>query len=311
MARLVAIAMTLVTVGFIAGCGSGDTNADAVEAAGPTAEEEAYLELLGEGRDELVAAFNQVNPALESAWPTRQRLVTLLQEADFRNILGRLRADAEAIDPPGAYASDHDRVVEAFVAIDEMAERWERALAQQDVLSVAALTAEMEVIYARMLVDVPPTLCRALRVGEVGNLCPREGPAPHDYARQLDAIDRRYTAEFQPRVTAFLPAMSDDELIAALLYLQPAIIAALEQTHTNASALEPPDEFRADHERYLRYLEETLTLSRQISSAAEAGDANRLRFELFPASGEILCSAAEDLRAEFKELIVAERFDEC
>jgi hypothetical protein len=311
VARLVTIAMMLVTVGFIAGCDSGESAADADEAAGAAAEKEAYLEQLGESRDGVVNAIGDVGRSLESAWPTRQRLVTLLQEADFRNALGQLRTDVEAIDPPPAYASDHDRIVQAFVAIDDMGERWDRALAQEDLLSVAAFTAEMEVLYARMLADVSPSICQALQGGIPVNLCAREDAAPHDYARQLDAIDRRFLAEFQPRVSAFLPAMSEDELIAALLYLQPPIIAALEQAHEDASALEPPDEFRADHERYLRYLEETLTLSRQISSAAEAGDANRLRFELFPASGEILCSAAEDLRTEFKELIVAERFDEC
>ena len=171
---------------------------------------------------------------------------------------------------------------------------------------VGIVVARAELLAARevFLTEVSPAFCQALT--EPGAPPCNRGDAVRDgeYATELGALSRRFSAEFGPLVSGFLPALSAKEFFESLLELQPSVEGLIDNMAEGMRELDPPTELRGDHDRTIRYFEELLAVSRSITQAARDGQQDKLLMELFPLSGQVLCDARRDLSAEFIPLLV-------
>ena len=68
------------------------------------------------------------------------------------------------------------------------------------------------------------------------------------------------------------------------------------------NALTPPGDFSLDHETLVTYLEENGDLAAEITTAAEAGDAEALP-TLFADSGVVLCDAINAFTPRVEDLV--------
>ena len=152
--------------------------------------------------------------------------------------------------------------------------------------------------------EVSPALCRAATIPpRAATFCDTGDPLPGgQYGVELRSAFKRFVVEFGPRVSSFPQAFTPEERFAGLEVLQPEIERALEESIESISALEPPAEFQADHDRLIQYLEETLDTARAITAAAAARDFPKTQ-EQFARSGEVLCTAYTDLSHEFRSLV--------
>ena len=71
-------------------------------------------------------------------------------------------------------------------------------------------------------------------------------------------LSRRFGAEFGPRVSGFVPALSEEEFFQSLLEVQPSVEGLIDNMAQGMQELDPSPEFRGDHERAIRYFEELL-----------------------------------------------------
>ena len=113
---------------------------------------------------------------------------------------------------------------------------------------------------------------------------------------------KEFGAEFGPRVTGFLPALSSEELLASLVVLQAEIESVIQNTGSSIRELQPPPEFAADHEVVLTFFDQILEVARDITMAAAEGDTQSLN-PLFRQSGEVFCTAELALSPDIRPVV--------
>ncbi len=212
---------------------------------------------------------------------------------------------AEQLDAPDRYQSDHDSYLQSLRDSLPLSRDFDLAIDDSDLVAVQLARTELFLSRTRLLLQASPAFCQAALESDLSPSCASaEPPAGGAYGAELYAIFRRFAAEFSPRVGAFPPAYTPEERFATLEALQPEIISALEEALGSVRALEPPAELRADHDRVIQYFEETLDVSRAISQAAEDRDFAATE-EQFQRSGAVVCSAVQDLSPEVLPIVAA------
>ena len=76
----------------------------------------------------------------------------------------------------------------------------------------------------------------------------------------------------------------------------------LEATGNRVKALQPTEEFRADHDRLVQYFEDTLEVSLAINKATEEADFPAMGRE-FQRSGFVASSANREVSAAFRPIV--------
>jgi hypothetical protein len=127
--------------------------------------------------------------------------------------------------------------------------------------------------------EVHPAVCVIL---VAPNLCAASIDVPQgDYERELRFLMRDFMARFGSGgpwgAFGFLPAGSDDVIVAAAAQLGPGAIESVEEARAAIAALDPPPELEADHAVLLSYLDELLVQQQAIVAAAEVEDAVSVR----------------------------------
>ncbi len=309
-ATLGAAAFALLAVAFIAACSDsgGDEALPTPTEGPPSVDEQAYLDEVLEIDTLIGAVVVSVEAALEGSYATRGRLFSLLDESDVHGTFSEIFVRAEALEPPERYQVDHERYLESVSESILLAEELQAAIDAEDLVEFDVKTVELFVSRGRLLVDASSSFCAgALRSEAVPGCSTTDALPGGQYGVDLRDVFRRFRADFAPRVGAFPPAMSADEIFDELNILQPPIIDAIETAIEEAGALDPPSGFAEDHAIIEQYLEDTLEVSQAISQAAEDRDSEAQRVE-FGRSGEVLCAAALTLSEEANA--ITEFFDD-
>ena len=310
MAKHLLSSLTLFSVMALAACGGSDNDDTARPTATPAATEdialsepeEQYLKDMAAIDTRIGAKVVAVDIALNTTWPTRGRLISVMQDADVGATFDTMLKEVERLVPPDRFRSDHDLYVQSLQDSLALSEDFARALADEDLVATYLIRADLFLTRTSLLLAASPAFCdAALRVISPG--CESAEPLPLGaYGAELRSIVRRFTAEFDPRVGSFPPAFTPEEWFTALAALQPEIIEAIEDGLAALQPLEPPEEIRADHDRIIQFFEEILDVAQAISQAAEAGDFDKTEEE-FQRSGAVVCSARGDLSAEVKPIV--------
>ena len=239
--------------------------------------------------------------------------LSVLKDADLSGTLEATLERAQQIDPPDRFRADHQQFLQFLKDALPYVRQHDQSVAGDDLVSVFAAQAEALVRRERLSHQTSHDFCRAVLVPDgppppgvppPPPICGADGPLPGgEYGLALHDIFGRYQSEFGPRVTSFPPVFTQDELFAALLTINPLIETVIKETLEEVKALEPPAELRADHDRLIQYLEENLETASAITRAAEARDLDRIQDDLFPRSGEVLCSAVQDLPPTVRPIV--------
>ena len=227
----------------------------------------------------------------------------MLSDADISGTFETMLGEAEQLEAPEAFQSDHDSYLQSLRASLPLSRDFDQAIDDGDLVGVQLARTELFLSDTRLLLETSSTFCQAALLSDIPPGCASAEPPPGGaYGAELHAIFRRYVTEFGPRVSAFPAALTPEERFETLEALQPGIISAIEEGLASVKALEPPAELRADHDRLIQYFEETLEVSRAISQAAEDRDFASTEEE-FQRSGVVFCSAVRDISAEVKSMI--------
>ena len=260
--------------------------------------------------------FRSVGDALDQTWPTRGRLLSVLQEASIGAARETLLHELEQFDPPDRFRTEHEQYVQFLRDQVPLTHEHDQRAADGDLLGVAAYRAKLLAARRTFVAGLSPAFCNAMMVPPDA-LADEQANGPADapfcrvndqlpsgeYGIELHNILKRFGAEFGPRVGGFLPALTREEFFGYLAVIQPEVEALLEETGRQVRTLKPPAELGADHDVVLRFLEETLEIARAITRAAENQERAKLETELFPLSGEVLCKAERALSSEIRPVV--------
>ena len=319
--RLVAITLgfVFVSIAALAACGDSEpevdadatatseslaATAEAGQAAANAAAEAQYLAKFEAYFEQLDSMVRSIDQSLSQTYPVAARLFEVLQAADVSETVQAVLTDIEQLTPPDRFRDDHERYVRALSDTVPFAQEHDRAIEVRDLVSVFVARSRMLAAQQRALAEASPAICRAAAIEpRAATFCDTGDPLPGgEYGVELRTVFKRYSAEFGPRVSSFPAAFTPEERFQALEVLQPEIEQVLDETAESVRALEPPTELRADHDRLVLFLEETLDVARAITQAAEDRDFDRTQVE-FIRSGTVLCDAHADLSATMKRLL--------
>ena len=267
-----------------------------------TAAETEYLDAVAG----LIADFTDVveaqRAAIRNLWPTRERFFA---EFENYNVAAAILLSAEvakALEPPERFADDHAALLAWMESVEDWVPTRDEALASEDLLAFFATSGEITSDFFVMLVHSDAVFCSNVTSGDIARLCSETDTQLDPYTKAMRLINDEFNAQFMAR-SGFPPAMTDEETAQLLLLRQPAIILAFEAAITALQDIEPPEAFSADHERHLQGWTDQLSLSREITVAAEDGEIIYFFDELIPRSQENACSAFRDASSEFRTLI--------
>ncbi len=157
-------------------------------------------------------------------------------------------AAAEGLQPPERFQEDHQSYLEW---LREAGVPLSRELAGKardgDVVGVAVAFAKYDVPRFRLLATVSSVYCGALGVPAGATICHDDIALPYgEYGSQVHDLAVSFGSEVR-RGGVLFPALRPEELVQAVLMVQPALIESLESVLVSARALEPPDSISRDH----------------------------------------------------------------
>ena len=196
-------------------------------------EETQYLEQVRDSQHKVVNVFSSVGEALEQTWPTRGRLLSVLQEASIGAARENLLNELEQIEPPDRFRAEHERYIQFLGEQVPLTHEHDQRVSDGDLLGVAAYRAKLLAARGTFVAGVSPAFCRALMSSpDAPDDRPADIPAdgPDDnlvcgvadqlpggkYGNELHNILKRFGAEFGPRVGGFLPALTQEEFFGYL-----------------------------------------------------------------------------------------------
>ena len=265
-----------------------------------TSAESQYLDRLNAGASRIEAAFDAVGRDLSQTYPTRERLMGALRQADTGGAVRALLEELRQLAPPERFRTDHEGLV-GFLSDLATTGNFDQTLEDDDLVGASLARKDFLVGMGRLAQGSLPPFCRAAAFGDANAIFDDDVPGG-EYGVALRQALNRSAVEFGPRVSSFPLGLATDELITALEILQPEIIKALEETGAAVRALQPPPELRADHQRIVAYWENVLVVSRAISRAVEARDTLEQQRQ-FRESGVVFCGAAQNLSDAIRPIL--------
>ena len=271
-----------------------------------TAGEQEYLDQVFVNSVNFGETFDFIGDALNQTWPTRERFLGVLKEADLPAAQNNFLQEVQKLVPPERFKQDQESLVLFLTEQTEyLTKFYYQTLDDNDLVPFVVGRANIGVAQQRLLLNVSGPFCRTLFPATPGPVQCHTGESASGgaYGAEIQDILKRHEAEFGPRVSGFLPALTPEELFASLAALQTEIEEVIANTRDELRALEPPEEVRADHERLVQYFVEILEVARDITEAAKDHDQAKLLGELFPESGVVLCDARRGFSEEYLPIV--------
>lgn len=315
--KLYVALFALISVGvlLIAACSGSDS-----EEVGPTAapeltqEDRAY-------RDQVRVAFRRSDPNFErfsallsQSFSSPEAILSALVEAgagtSFDPVLERLKE----LVPTERFAADHQIFVEGMANIVAADQGIGAAAANEDIVGFELGNIDLFLAQIAMRLELSDEACRF--VSNLTEFCAPENELPGgEYGAGLHAVMRTFGAEFNPRVGAleegpggvfavltFVPRYTSEELAELYGAVEADTMAALADATSAVNDLEPPDDFKADHELLQAWLEETSGIFDALFQATGEDDRNE-RASLQEQGRIAFCNTADEFSLEARVLV--------
>ncbi len=189
----------------------------------------------------------------------RGQLFEALSEANPSQDLSRMHEVALQLGPVESLGPSHKRYVRYLQDIAARSRSFEQTVVAEDLIAVHQYAIDIMVARAMMLAEVSPLFCTEGLVAFLEDCESIRTPAGSDYGRALHKAFRSLGSQIGPRIMFFPTQYNQDEIGRATEALLAGVVSSLEVTLGSIHALEPPPELRADHERIMRFLSESLT----------------------------------------------------
>ena len=282
------------------------TAAEPTATARPTvpSDVERYLKSIENNVVQITAAIARFDEQMSRVWPVRSALFDAADDSMVsQQIITSMGAIVQTV-PPSRFEQEHQILQDSSKAIVESARELEQSLEARDLTRTSVAVTNFRVRYQRMLIALSPQLCGALAIADaLETLCEVRAGAPGTYDADVERLYKEFRVEFLPRITVFIPAMSELERFDTLAALNREVEVAIQEAVKKFGALSPPQERADDHKVFLTYLEEIGKTAAAITIAGTERDDDKIQ-QLFDQSGEVTDVAAAALSCEYNELLL-------
>ena len=154
-------------------------------------------------------------------------LLNALREENLAGVMQDITQRAQELDPPTDLEKDHSLLMSKLAEQVRAADGITTAIEDGDLPKVHLLKVELDSSLVSSFASVSSPVCLAAFADspeQREKVCqPAELPGG-EYGRSIDLLSRLFVAEFNPRAS-FAQGLSSDQLLDALTYVQPAIVA--------------------------------------------------------------------------------------
>ncbi len=188
----------------------------------------------------------------------RGQLFGALSEANPSLDLSIMHEVALQLGPAESLGPSHKRYIRYLQDIAAGSRSFEQTVVAEDLAAVHQYAIDIMVARAMMLAEVSPRFCTEGLVVLAGDCASIRTPAGSDYGRAIRKAFRSLGSQIGQWTKFFPTQYEQDEIGAATAAVLEAVVGSLERTLGSIQALEPPPKLRADHERLMRFLLESL-----------------------------------------------------
>ena len=185
-------------------------------------EEADYLDKLDTAVSAIEDKFGKVGRALSQSYPTRERLLSALAEADVSGAVEALSDQLSSTDPPERFRPDHEALVAMLESLPT-AGRFDELLEKEDLVAISLARKDFLLGMGRVAQQSSRPFCDTAAFGNPETVCDDDVPGG-EYGVALRRALNHTSVEFGPRVSSFPLGLSTEEVFAALEILQPEII---------------------------------------------------------------------------------------
>ena len=274
----------------------------------PLSAEELYFQQVKKAQDLAGAKFGPFGALFRQAHQTRQNLIDALLEAGVGTAFTATVEALERIDPPDQFRTEHGALLSNYRELLRLDGQARQAVKDGDMARFVLINGQLGAVSAGFIVSLPPGFCNSLLGQQGGPECAPLEPLPAGaYGMQLNEALRMFEPKAAEVLGAlgFLLSLSSEEYVVVYNEVLPKAAAMVSELDAQVSALTPPAELSADHDRLVLYFDELLDVVNEAVAAAAAGDLESIRMGLLPRIDMVTCEARKSLSAaEFKTLVV-------
>ena len=259
----------------------------------------AYLSSVASVQSAVDDGFDQVEDALASSYNTRGLLLSTIRDVGYKGIVESALTLAEAISPPEDFIADHEAwLAHRLLATEKTAEITE-AIEVEDLQMILAAFTALDQDRAAMLVGSRREFC--LAVERNSTLCQASGDLPGgEYGAEVYEVLRLNSLANRWLFT-FALDMSPEERSLRLDLVQPRIESNLKAGGDAMKAIDPPDEYEAEHQALIRFFDDQYANAVAITRANGERDDATIR-ELFQASGVVMDAVLKEMSDEYRKI---------
>lgn len=278
-----------------------------VAACAPTSQAEseaseevsAYISSVSSVQVRVDDGFDGVSEALTVSYNTREVLFSAIRDVGYQGIASSTLILAEAISPPENYAADHEAWLAHRRLAVEKAKEITEAIEAQDLQAMFAVFTALDQDWAAIFVASHREFCLALNQNSTLCQAPDDLPGGEYGAEVYEVLRLNSLANLG--LFDFFGDMSPEERSLRLDQVQPQIESNLKAGGDAMKAIDPPDEYEAEHQALIRYFDDQYANAVAITQANEERDEATID-ELFTASGVVFEAALDEMSPEYREV---------
>ena len=232
-------------------------------------------------------------------------LLNALREEDLAGVMQKIAQRAQELDPTTELEEDHFLLTYKLGQQVRASDAITTAIEDGDLPKIHLLKAEFDISLMSSLSSVSSATCLAAFANspeQREQACQPTDLPGSEYGRSIDLLSRLWVAEFGPRAS-FADGLSKDQLLDALSYVQPAIVANFDDAIGKLQQITPPAEYADGHQILIDYFSELRATAFAIDQAVLQHDEEAVQRE-FVRSGELARSIAGRLPANYWPLVV-------
>ena len=248
---------------------------------GLTDEESAYLDTLNAGFEEFRKRNAVFGQTLSRQFADARAMLEALRGAGAGTAFEAVREVIAPAQPPERFQADHQLLLQYLDGAVRLDREIGKAIEDGDPVQFVVSNFELGTVETsvRAVLDLSPQV-RNIAFRQLAFSFEAPGPDVIDggYREAVYTILRELRVRFRrtgPEYLAFnlLPNDADQVVSRAA----PGFIAVLEDARRRVAALTPPDELREDHDRLVRYFDDTLAAQRAVVNASASEDLSGMR----------------------------------
>lgn len=240
-----------------------------------------------------------VSDAVAISYTTREVLFSAIRDVGYQGIASSTLILAEAISPPENYVADHEAWLAHRRLAVEKAKEITEAIEAQDLQAMFAVFTALDQDWAAIFVATHREFCLALNQDSLLCQAPDDLPGGEYGAEVYEVLRLNSLANLG--LFDFFGDMSPEERSLRLDQVQPHIESNLKAGGDAIKAINPPDEYEAEHQALIRYFDDQYANAVAITQANGERDDTTV-IELFTASGIVFEAALDEMSPEYRKI---------